>query len=438
MSKFLKSIGRYILYLLAFTGFVLLGGILVLYSLGYRYNFTDFKPYKIGILSISTKPAGANVYLDGKLQKKKTPLDFHNLLPKTYSVKIEKDGFQSFEAKVVVQAGLVSRIDNLFLVSKKLEPKKISKEPSANFLPSPDGQKVAYALTQGENSGIWIFDLSAHTFTKLFPLQKSLLEAPLKAVPVSWSESSQTLLIESDNKALYSVRVDNPTEIRRFNLLSYKKIIWKDEEPFFLSDDNYLISHFGEVTESLPNVFDATFFGGQFYLIKKSDLNVVLEKRPGLKERAEEILKLPANARLTFYPQTNQMIMLRSAEGQLFWLKTEGSPSLVPIAAKAKSAIFDGKTLIVWDGLELNAYNFPFEEKKLIAKLSETTLSHLSFFEENEILTQENSQILIRSLYGGSSFSVISAPETSVFGIKDKTLFYSSKGLIYSILLQPK
>jgi len=442
MNKILKSAGRLALYILALVGFVFIGGMLVFYSLGYRYDFGSQKPYKIGILNITTAPAGANVSLDGKLQNKKTPVDFRNLLPKQYAIKIEKDGYQTFAATAVVQAGLVTRLENIFLVAKTLEPKKLLKETASAFL-SDNRQRFAFILPTGENAGIWLYDSGSGTQTKLFPLQKSLTSQSTEAAKyalVSWSKSGKTLLIkvEGEPASFYALNADNPSDVRKFSIAQPLKTIWKNEEPLFLLPNQNLVSQTGEVVESLPDVMDATFFGDQFYLIKKTEGKVVLEKRAGLAERAEELLQLPLDSNYSFYPETDQMIMLRKKTGELAWLKTEGAPQLVPIAASVNLAAYNGKTLIAWDGLEINAYNFPFDEKKLLVKLPDTTLVHLLFFDGQSLLTQENGQILLRSLHNGQGFPLVLAPEAAIFSIRDQTLYYGSQGQIWSLLLQPK
>ncbi|MDO8655231.1 MAG: PEGA domain-containing protein, partial [bacterium] len=92
---------------------------LILYSLGYRVDWRERKVAQTGGLYVKTEPANAVISINGKEEKKTDflfgELFLDNLLPGTYAVKIEKEGYKPWEKSLPVQEKQVTEAKNVML-----------------------------------------------------------------------------------------------------------------------------------------------------------------------------------------------------------------------------------------------------------------------------------------------------------------------------------
>jgi len=113
-----------ILRRIVFCGFVFLYIILcplvVLYAFGYI-----FKPQgeelvvKTGIIHLSTAPAGAAVYVNGKVTQNKTPAMLDKLTPGSYVVRLALEGYEVWSDTLPVKAGEATTLDKILLTPNK-------------------------------------------------------------------------------------------------------------------------------------------------------------------------------------------------------------------------------------------------------------------------------------------------------------------------------
>ena len=123
----------------------------------------DFKKgvERTGLLVITSTPTGASVFLDGRLTAA-TDTNIAYLDPKTYKVRIEKEGYSTWEKDVEVIADLASEIKALlFPVAPAIKP--LTTTGAQNPAMSPDGTKIVYG-NSGENGGLFLFPMSDRPF----------------------------------------------------------------------------------------------------------------------------------------------------------------------------------------------------------------------------------------------------------------------------------
>lgn len=147
--------------------FIILGaGIAVLLTKGYIFSPKEGKVVGTGIISATSSPDGASVYLDGHLTTA-TNTTIPQLPTKVYSVKIVKEGFIPWEKQIEVKEGLVSEIKaTLFPSIPTIYPLTFS--GVKNPVLSEDGQKLAFAVPLSTESGrlkqrggIWIWTMGS-------------------------------------------------------------------------------------------------------------------------------------------------------------------------------------------------------------------------------------------------------------------------------------
>lgn len=148
---------RRIIYLTFILIFLLITPTIILYTAGYRYNFQKHRIQKTGILILKSRPEGAKIFLNNKLNQLTTPARIANLLPDDYLIKIEKDGFYSWQKTLPVQSRLTTFAENILLF-KKTMPAQIV-DGNIEFLSlAPNKQKLIYLQKQDTGQEIWLLD----------------------------------------------------------------------------------------------------------------------------------------------------------------------------------------------------------------------------------------------------------------------------------------
>lgn len=129
-----------VLGLLSFMGLIT-GGI-ILYASGFRLDLGQGGFAKTGMILVKSVPDGARVFLDEKLTGA-TNSTIGSLQPKAYHLKIEKEGFLSWEKDVEVQEELVTII-NAVLPPISPSLKAITQNGARLVTSSPSGTKAAF------------------------------------------------------------------------------------------------------------------------------------------------------------------------------------------------------------------------------------------------------------------------------------------------------
>lgn len=137
----------------------------VLLVKGYTFSSKERWLVGTGIISVSSLPDGASVYIDGHLTSA-TNTTISQLKPKTYQVKIVKEGFIPWEKNVEVAEGMVAEVKaTLFPALPTIYP--LTFNGVTNVLLSADGQKLAFTVPGGvdthgrQKGGVWIWTMSS-------------------------------------------------------------------------------------------------------------------------------------------------------------------------------------------------------------------------------------------------------------------------------------
>ena len=104
---------RRVTYSLFFIIFFIVSPLLILYSLGYRYNFTTNNIEKNGAFYIKSYPKNADIFINNKKSNKKTPNQITNIKPNLYNVKISKEDYLPWEKKLEIKQGETTFIENI-------------------------------------------------------------------------------------------------------------------------------------------------------------------------------------------------------------------------------------------------------------------------------------------------------------------------------------
>lgn len=156
---------RFLITIITLVVIAAAAGLAIFLAKGYRLSPTEKRIVGTGIITISSEPDAASVFVDGHLTTA-TNATIASLTPKKYSVKVLKEGFISWEKEITVKEGLVTEIKiTLFPAIPTIYPMTFTSV--ANPTLSPDGSKLAYIVPQSADSGssvkkkagIWVWTM---------------------------------------------------------------------------------------------------------------------------------------------------------------------------------------------------------------------------------------------------------------------------------------
>ncbi len=188
-----------------------------------------------GLLSVSSLPTGAEVYINEKLVTATS--DTLYLDPDQYEVSIRKDGYTEWKKIVTLEKEVVSQANALLFPSApSLTP--LTFTGIENLSPSPDGQKILFYSASNsaqKKNGLYILELSDNSLS----LQRGARQVSqdsssldLTTAKFIWSpDSTQIIVFGANREVLLDVSRVNDLDaladisFRRKQLLSD----WEDE-----------------------------------------------------------------------------------------------------------------------------------------------------------------------------------------------------------------
>lgn len=174
------------------------------YGRGYRFDTGQKTFSTTGILSASSYPEGAGIYIDGKfVSATNTSL---SLPPNWYDVKVSKTGYQGWQKKIKVQGEVVSKIDALLIPSNpSLRALTLTGVSSPSL--SPSMSRLAYIVPSDDATvsasittkrGLWILDLRNSPIGGN-PQPREIYQAPeslnLSFTQILWSPDEKQILL---------------------------------------------------------------------------------------------------------------------------------------------------------------------------------------------------------------------------------------------------
>ena len=147
--------------IVVFLLLALVGVVAIFWARGFKPNFRNGTIERTGLIVADSIPTGAQVYLDDRLTSA-TNTSIAFLEPKTYKVRIEKEGFTKWEKEVKVVADLATAIHALlFPLAPEIKP--LTTTGAANPTLSPDGTKIVYGVS-GERGGVYLQPMTETPF----------------------------------------------------------------------------------------------------------------------------------------------------------------------------------------------------------------------------------------------------------------------------------
>ncbi len=210
---------RFIITIITLLVIGVVAGGAILLAKGYTFSPKEKRLVGTGIITVSSEPDSASVFLDGHLTTA-TNATISSLSPKAYTVKVLKEGLIPWEKTVEVKEGLVTELKiTLFPSLPTIYP--LTFTGVVNPALSPDGSKLSFVVPSGKKAGIWVW-----TMSKNQPISFARSSEPHQVVNSQVADFSKaTLKWSSDSKQILATLANSNYILESDNLNSEPKDI---------------------------------------------------------------------------------------------------------------------------------------------------------------------------------------------------------------------
>src|SRR3989344_4397964 len=229
---------RAIFFYLAVVGFLCLSYLMVVFALGYQYDFSQHRFVRMGSFRLVAN-GGANVYINdllvGDMSFLGNSYSKGRLLPRSYSVRLEKEGYQPWKKNVPVVAGLFTDMPKVVLMPEVLSEIAIA-SPSADILANIASGSHTVQITKNkilevQPHEIWITYVSDTDYQHYHKAndRELLLRVPYLITEAQWYKDHDHVLI-SGNGVLSFVEIDKRGGLNMYHLASIDGLFWYDQD----------------------------------------------------------------------------------------------------------------------------------------------------------------------------------------------------------------
>ena len=239
------------MFFAAIAIFLALSYVMVVFALGYQYDFTAWKFVQTGSLRVVAN-TGAKVYLNNALVGNTSFLgntySKGRLLPRTYVVRLTRAGYHPWEKKIAVVAGLFADFPKIVLLPNELSSEQVVSS-SFGF---PTEESIAYPRIRTTNGKSLSFDEHSITVTWLDNTdyqpfhqtgnQELIARLPQKIDDIQWYKDREHLFILSNN-ILYFMEIDKCGGLNSYELTTLKGQFFysEDDDAIYKMDGNQIV-----------------------------------------------------------------------------------------------------------------------------------------------------------------------------------------------------
>jgi hypothetical protein len=366
---------RRILSLIFIILFLTLTPAIMLYAAGYRLGKNGLSVQRTGMFIIDSKPKGAKIFIDGKLQKTwsismfneskdiTTPAKIKNLLPGEYNLKLELDGYWSWQKKLTVSPGASTFAENIYLFKNNL-PVQVA---SANI--------ESIRLSPSKNQAV-ILSSDLITFLNLSDeSQKTTKRNNLVGKNIFWSEDQNKIIIDN-----YLYNLTNPNsaiDLKKLTLNSFNykwigdTLYYQDKNSIYRLESSDLPKKI--ISNKIFN--DYLVKNNYLYLIIKSGQAINLEVIDMANGQSLKNINLPTAGNYSFINAEQNLLNLYDDSHKTLYLIDPMSAyqPLVEIINNVKiTSWIDSNNLLYNNDFEIWLYNLGSKNKTLITRISDT------------------------------------------------------------------
>lgn len=346
---------------------------IMFYAAGYRLAKNGFSVQRTGMFIIDSKPGEAKIFIDGKpptawsssIFNKKfitTPAKIKNLLPGEYNLRLELDGYWSWQKKLIINPGASTFAENIYLFKNNLPTQIISAGLESVYLWPAKNKAVIFSA-----EAVTLLNLSDES-------EKSIKRNGLKEKNILWSEDQAKIII--DNYLYDEADFSLAGDLKKLtaNAANYK---W-DQNVLYYQDKNSIYRL--ESSDSPKKIIGDKIFndylikGGYLYLIVKSGSAVNLEVINTASGQVLKTINLPTAPDYSFINQEESLLNLYDNNHQTLYLidPLSAYEPLKEIINNVKTAAWiNSSSLIYTNDFEIWLYSLETKNKILLTRISD-------------------------------------------------------------------
>jgi len=234
--------------------FVVVGTSVIFYSSGWRFDFETLTINRLGALFFEIQPDHATIAIE------KTPYQFNpgllksglliaNLFPKTYTVKVTKEGYQPWTKELPVRPSLVTEVSPILLLPEKIDLGTPIVKNVSDFWVGPK-----YLAVKKEDGGLYLNNEEKIVGSRI----------------VQWSKNGNAAVTALNSQYFY-INLEKPGSALNINLIFESLRDTSDQSPiqriyFDIFDEN--------------NLMLITYQKWYQLNVKKQSLTIIYEKAP--------------------------------------------------------------------------------------------------------------------------------------------------------------
>ncbi|MDP2587353.1 MAG: PEGA domain-containing protein [bacterium] len=294
--------------MLVVLAFVVIAPLLVLYAKGYSFRPDDRSVILTGTILVDTNISKVQVSLDG--QEKHTendPVILRGLEPGTHHLSITREGYEPWESDLEVTPEKVTRVDDVLLALSEPEIEQPINNEIGRFAVSPNSRFIAYTVTEGKDTGLWMHTNGNEENRRLLSLEDDIDVITLREL--RWSDNSRLLLIRDEHNAYWRIlpHTGNPSALALDHVggIVSARVILDQDEPstVYYRDDTDTVFRWATArNNALPeliarDVIDFAVANPKVFILSRSKSDSILLESYDVRESApsaQEIATLPA------------------------------------------------------------------------------------------------------------------------------------------------
>lgn len=430
-----KNLPTIIAYIVADIIFILVAAWAVMYATGYRVDFRDWSIRKTGVLAITTKPNGADVYINDKKYARKTPITLRNMLPGDYAIKLSLEDYLPFNKTIKIVSRKVTEEHNLDLVLNEITPKILAQDVGKMILA---GNEPIYFNKQRQFVKLVNEKTVPLNFDRLPTNVKSVLQSATDIYMAKKFDSGNALalgVIANGRKWLMITDLQEGYRGQLFssplNQLTAEKLIWMDNNKFIglLGGSVYAV----DIIQNKINIYIKNSLGADYqnnklyYVVRETNGSISLMRDGNLFDErvAERLLTdLPVGKiySISFINDERVILTTDNAGVKGLWLGILKQQ--------------DGKLNAVWTKVASNISGVAYEHQNLKPKLFFTSSKILgeydfavkqtqtlhTFAQNVQLLTKRdeslfldsNSRLLVGDVAGVNIYDIASIDKSNI------------------------
>lgn len=354
--------------------FFLLAPAIILSTAGYRYNFERGRLERTGVVIVETRPTGASVNLNGKLQNAQTPARLGRITPGTYAVRVEKSGYHAWMKTVSVGSRETVFLNQIALFrSEAPTPVLTFGTPSVAAF-SSNARRGAAVVSASSGSELAVIDTRDGGMH--LPYRSS---AEAASFNLRWSPSGRFLLVERTGRTP-SFLLWNASDPERVHDLSsvagitFAEMFWaQDADRLYGVAKGALYAVDASALTAVPSgpsIAEPVIAGETLYGIVPGEAPTLARRR--LREQNFETIAQLPSVDFTPVPGRDRRVSYVSVSGERLFTIDPAGDRPTAFEGRGHDGVWssDGARLLYWSNLEIRIYDTRTGSDELLNRLS--------------------------------------------------------------------